>query len=115
MEENKDYAIIFKALGDSTRLKIIEMLSCGELCACDILEAFQITQPTLSYHMKTLTESGLVVSRKEGAWTKYSNNEQLLESVKLFWEHITIQQENCICKESTNRVKCQNETNMMII
>ena len=94
MEENKDYAIIFKALGDSTRLKIIEMLSCGELCACDILEAFQITQPTLSYHMKILTESGLVVSRKEGPWTRYSNNEELLETVKLFWEHITIQQEN---------------------
>ena len=109
MEENKDYAIIFKALGDSTRLKIIEMLLCGELCACDILEAFQITQPTLSYHMKTLTESGLVVSRKEGAWTKYSNNEQLLESVKLFWEHITTQQENCICKESINKSGCQNK------
>ena len=44
----------FKALADPTRLEIVDMLSCGELCACKILERFQITQPTLSHHMKIL-------------------------------------------------------------
>ena len=56
MDQHVDYAPVFKALGDTTRLKIIEMLSCGELCACDFLECFEITQPTLSYHMKILTD-----------------------------------------------------------
>ena len=44
----KQYIPIIKALSDETRLKIVDMLSCGELCACKILEAFNITQPTLS-------------------------------------------------------------------
>ena len=45
-------ATIFKALSDETRLHIIDMLSCNELCACDILASFNLSQSTLSYHMK---------------------------------------------------------------
>ena len=84
-----DSALIFKALSDETRLKIIDMLSCDELCACDILEEFEITQPTLSYHMKILTESGLVNARKDGAWTRYTLNLELMRSLMIFLEHIT--------------------------
>lgn len=69
-----EMALICKALGDENRLQIIKMLSGGELCACKILDAFNITQPTLSHHMKILTECNLVVSRKEGKWTYYSIN-----------------------------------------
>ena len=57
---NKDYVIVFKALADETRLAILDMLSKEELCACHILQEFEITQPTLSYHMKILVDSGLV-------------------------------------------------------
>jgi ArsR family transcriptional regulator len=67
-----DYCLIFKALGDSTRLEIVKMLSCGEMCACKILEGFEITQPTLSHHMKILCECGLVCARKDGKWSHYS-------------------------------------------
>ena len=67
-----DYSSIFKALGDKTRLQIVEMLSSGEMCACKILERFNITQPTLSHHMKILCECGLVISRKDGKWSHYS-------------------------------------------
>jgi ArsR family transcriptional regulator len=84
-----DSALIFKALSDETRLRIIDMLSGGELCACDILEEFAITQPTLSYHMKILTESGLVNARKDGAWTRYTLNLELMHSLMTFLEHIT--------------------------
>lgn len=62
-------AKIFKALSDSNRLEIIDILSCGEKCACDILENFQFTQPTLSHHMKVLIECGLVKCRKAGLWS----------------------------------------------
>ena len=61
-----DVALICKALSDSNRLEIVQMLSDGEKCGCKLLERFEITQPTLSYHMKTLVESGLVNDRKEG-------------------------------------------------
>ena len=94
-----DYASAFKALSDETRLKIIDMLSCGELCACDILEEFEITQPTLSYHMKILTESGLVNARKDGVWTRYTLNLELVHSVKTYLELITSDKASCICKE----------------
>ena len=106
VEKQYDFAVIFKALGDSTRLKILEMLSCGELCACDILEAFEITQPTLSYHMKSLTESGLVIARKEVSWTRYGNNEEVLNQVMMFCEKIMEGQDDCICKEGNAVGKC---------
>ena len=67
----KDYQNIFKALSDVNRLKIIEILRNGPCCACHLLEAFQITQPTLSHHMKILTEVGLVDVKKTGTWAYY--------------------------------------------
>jgi ArsR family transcriptional regulator len=81
----KDYkktVQIFKALADETRLEIVDMLAGGELCACKILENFHITQPTLSYHMKLLTDCGLVIGRRDGAWMRYSLNQDTFESMK---------------------------------
>ena len=63
-----DVACICKALGDSNRLQIVQMLSDGEKCGCKLLEAFEITQPTLSHHMKILIECGVIHDRKEGKW-----------------------------------------------
>ena len=67
-----DVAVICKALGDSNRLQIVNMLSEDEKCGCKLLEAFDITQPTLSHHMKILCDCGLVNDRKEGKWHHYS-------------------------------------------
>lgn len=69
---HKEDARIFKAFCDENRLQILEMLRNGEKCACILLEKLNITQPTLSHHMKILCDSGIVVSRKEGKWTHYS-------------------------------------------
>lgn len=84
-----EYATYLKALGDETRVKIFYMLANGELCACKILEEFNITQPTLSYHMKILNASGLVVSRRDGVWTKYSINKDCLNSIKSLFDDIS--------------------------
>lgn len=84
----KNFSLCLKALGDETRLKIFHMLSDGELCACDILEEFHITQPTLSYHMKILSESGLINSRKDGIWMKYTINQDALKLLKDLFEVI---------------------------
>lgn len=69
-----DAALICKALGDSNRLQIVQMLSDGEKCGCKLLEAFEIAQPTLSHHMKILCECGLINDRKDGKWHHYSLN-----------------------------------------
>ncbi|MDL2293034.1 metalloregulator ArsR/SmtB family transcription factor [Ruminococcaceae bacterium OttesenSCG-928-D13] len=80
-----EYALMFKALADETRLKIICQLRGGEeLCACNILENLSITQPTLSHHMKTLTESGLVNCRKDANWMRYTINGQRLDEMQQF-------------------------------
>ena len=79
-----DVALICKALGDSNRLQIVQMLSEGEKCGCKLLEAFKITQPTLSHHMRILTECGLVNARKEGKWSHYSLNCETLKEYKQF-------------------------------
>jgi len=79
-----EYAIIFKAMGDETRLKILTMLTKGKTCACHILEAFHFTQPTLSYHMKLLTDSGLVDAVKDGKWVHYSLNKERIELLREF-------------------------------
>lgn len=76
MNECEEIAKIFKALDDSKRIFILKMIQDGEKCACDILEKMQITQPTLSHHMKILCDSGIVKCRKEGKWMHYSIEER---------------------------------------
>ena len=84
-----DVALICKALGDSNRLEIVQMLSDGEKCGCKLLDKFNITQPTLSHHMKILIECGLVNDRKEGKWHHYSLNCNTLGDFKLFIDSLT--------------------------
>lgn len=88
-KDYNNYALCLKALGDETRVKIFHMLANGELCACNILEEFHITQPTLSYHMKILSDSGLVDARKDGVWMKYSINQNALELLKSLFDDIS--------------------------
>ena len=70
--ETRDMILICKALSDTNRLEIVQMLSDGEKCGCKILDKFDITQPTLSHHMKILVDCGLVNDCKEGKWHHYS-------------------------------------------
>ena len=76
----RDMILICKALSDTKRLEIVQMLSDGEKCGCKILDKFNITQPTLSHHMKILCDSGVVVGRKEGKWMHYSISKDGLEN-----------------------------------
>ena len=68
----KDTARVFKAFCDENRLQILEMLRSGEKCACKLLDELQISQSTLSHHMKILCDSGIVQGRKKGKWVHYS-------------------------------------------
>lgn len=92
-----DTAKILKAISDPKRLRIVDMLSCGELCGCEILEAFQITQPTLSHDMKVLVEAGIVIDRREGKNIFYSLNGERLTAFQDTLHTITTPKVNCIC------------------
>ncbi|MEX1308339.1 MAG: metalloregulator ArsR/SmtB family transcription factor [Eubacteriales bacterium] len=70
-----------KALSDENRIKILELLKPGNVCACELLERLQITQPTLSHHMKILVESGLVLPKKDGKWVRYSLDQSALQNL----------------------------------
>lgn len=104
MDYYSTWTPLFKALSDETRLQIIDLLSCGELCACDILENLSITQPTLSYHMKILADSNLVQARKDGSWMKYTLNQEHVDSAQRFFDEITKEKENCICKRCAKKM-----------
>lgn len=102
MKQNyDDGAKNIKAISDANRLKIIDILSCGEKCACDILEHFEFTQPTLSHHMKVLMESGIVKCRKEGLWSYYSLDNNNCNKLILFLMNLTTEKDECICKDKT--------------
>lgn len=92
-----DTAKVLKALSDPKRLRITDMLSCGELCACVIQEEFDITQPTLSHDMKVLTDAGVVKARKEWKNTYYSLNTEFLEEFSIILSKMFHQSPDCIC------------------
>ena len=100
MKEYLEYTRVFKALGDPKRAMIVDMLSCGELCACMILEKFEMSQSTLSHHMKLLCECGLVRGREQGKWTYYSLDKDTIDRTVQFLRRITTDKEDCICKEA---------------
>ena len=83
------YTEMFKALSDENRLMILDMLCKGERCACKLLEKFNITQPTLSHHMKILCDCGLVKSRKAGKWMYYSINTKGCEKINLLMNNFS--------------------------
>ena len=65
-------AAVFRAIGDENRIQILDILKDGEKNAHNLLTSLQITQPTLSHHMKILCETGLVLGKRVGRWTYYS-------------------------------------------
>ena len=100
-----DYEKISKSLkviSDPKRLEILDMLSCGELCACEILEKFDITQPTLSHDMKKLESADLIKSRKIGKNTYYSLKTENLDKITKILDLIFSRKENCICHIDNN-------------
>lgn len=83
-----DNSKLFKALGDNNRLEILNLLSSGEKCACDLLEYIKLSQPALSHHMKILEEARIVNSVKRGKWVFYSINKESLVNIRNFLQEI---------------------------
>jgi ArsR family transcriptional regulator, arsenate/arsenite/antimonite-responsive transcriptional repressor len=82
----KPYAKLFKALGDETRLEMLGLLAAAgsELCVCDIESHFELSQPTISHHLKILREAHLVTSDRRGTWVYYALDRDTLRLLPEF-------------------------------
>ncbi len=73
-DQATDLARVFKALGDPVRLRLLSMIASragGEICVCDLTPAFDLSQPTISHHLKLLRQAGLIDSERRGTWVYY--------------------------------------------
>ncbi|HPJ02753.1 MAG TPA: metalloregulator ArsR/SmtB family transcription factor [Candidatus Limiplasma sp.] len=107
MSDHAAQAKRFKAFCDENRLKIIELLQGGEKCACELIEDLDMGQSTLSYHMKILTESGIVINRQEGKWAHYRISAEGSAEAVAYLQTLTTPKENagccttgCACEEN---------------
>jgi ArsR family transcriptional regulator len=73
---------VFHALGDETRLEILDRLRGGERCVCELTDALQTGQSRLSFHLKVLKDAGLIHDRPEGRWIYYSLNAEAVEELE---------------------------------
>ena len=76
VSERERFVSVFKALGDSTRLEVFRLIAVQEapICVCDITDRFDVSQPTISHHLKVLREAGLISVSKRGIWSFYMAN-----------------------------------------
>ncbi|MHD0398128.1 ArsR/SmtB family transcription factor [Staphylococcus simulans] len=86
-----------KAMAHPIRLEILNLLSCGELCANDLLTYFQVTQPTLSHHMKTLIDHHFVHKRQDGNKHYYRLNTKAYTALLDQLHDIGTSQPHCVC------------------
>lgn len=89
---------VLKVIADENRLEILDLLSCGELCACDLLEHFDFSQPTLSHHMKVLHDNDLITYRKDGNKKMYKLNSEALKAAGGYLDLIARDNEECVCR-----------------
>lgn len=91
-------SVVMKAMAHPSRMKIIDILSCGSQCACDVLIHFEFTQPTLSHHMKLLENAGIVKVIKDGKWHYYSLEEVFVDEFMDSIMQLFTNSNECICK-----------------
>src|SRR6266508_3196789 len=80
---------LFRALGDETRLRLLEQLHGGEQCVCDLTDELEASQSRLSFHLKTLKDAGLVTDRREGRWVYYAINPVARAALGRVLAHLT--------------------------
>ena len=82
-DEAETYAGVFKALSHSVRVQILDLISQGggEVCGCDIERHFDLTQPTISHHLKVLRDAGLITSESRGVWVHHRVNAEMVNTL----------------------------------
>jgi ArsR family transcriptional regulator len=82
----KDHAALFRALGDATRLEIVGLLAAagGAMCVCEIEPRFDLSQPTISHHLRLLREAGVVTAERRGTWVYYALDPERVDAIRDF-------------------------------
>jgi len=75
-------AALFHALSDEIRIEVVQLLIGGERCVCELMDELEIAQSKLSWHLKTLSDAGIIAGRREGRWNYYSLNADALGEAK---------------------------------
>lgn len=100
----QDTARMYKAFCDENRLRILDLLKGGEHCACELLDGLQISQSTLSHHMKILVDAGIVSGRKDGKWMHYViDQEGVMKAQEFMAEFLYDQADTHINQCSTDK------------
>lgn len=83
-EVARDEARLFRALGDETRLQIVRLLAqqTEPLCVCHLEASFELSQPTISHHLKVLREAGLVTTERRGVWIYYQLDRDRFQALR---------------------------------
>jgi ArsR family transcriptional regulator len=86
---------LFRALGDPTRLEIFRLIAAqaAPLCVCDIVDRFDVSQPTISHHLKILREAGLVTVSRQGVWAYYTPDDRGLAMLKGAFDALQLRSE----------------------
>jgi len=92
-------SLMLKAIADPTRICIVHILSCSEMCVCDLQEYFQLTQPTLSHHLGLLKSADIVTSKRKGKWAYYSVNRETVKFLTGFLDAIFLPGDECLCRK----------------
>ena len=79
---------LLKALADPIRLQLVEALSGGERCVCELTDQLQLAQPRLSFHLKVLKDAGLLEARQQGRWTYYSLQPTAIAALRLWLDQL---------------------------
>lgn len=101
----EEISLMMKALADPSRMKIVDILSCGSQCACDVLTHFDFTQPTLSHHMKVLEKAGIVAVTKVGQWHHYTLREAFVQDFTDAINQLFTATDDCICNQKKGTSK----------
>ncbi|WP_316572437.1 metalloregulator ArsR/SmtB family transcription factor [Neobacillus sp. YIM B06451] len=109
--EIEQASLVLKLLGDRTRLTMMALLKMRELCVCELLEVFDMSQPSISQHLRKLKDAGLVKEERKGQWIFYSINKNsdafpLLESVLEFVPEQKEKMEQILKSNPTMRCGC---------
>jgi ArsR family transcriptional regulator len=85
---NAEYTRLFRALGDETRLEMVGLLAAEgkELCVCELESHFELSQPTVSHHLRILREAGIVSAERRGTWVYYALERGVRQKLRAFDE-----------------------------
>jgi ArsR family transcriptional regulator len=105
-----ELAKVLKAVADPKRLQMLDLLSCGTMCACDFTEKLEASQPNISHHLKILKEAGLVAANKRGRWVDYNLNQEKIDWLQEKFNQVVA---DCPQECEITRSNCEDKINFL--